>query len=86
MVRAKPRASRPGIGLVREGALEIRVGAPPVEGAANTALIHVIAEALGVVRRAVTLVQGERGRTKRFRVEGISLDEARARLGRVAPP
>ncbi|MGZ3445695.1 MAG: DUF167 domain-containing protein [Myxococcaceae bacterium] len=80
-VRAKPRASRPGIGEIREGALEVRVSAPPVEGAANDAILELIASALDLPRRAVTLVSGEHGRSKRLRIEGLAAAEVRARLG-----
>jgi uncharacterized protein (TIGR00251 family) len=80
-VRAKPRASRPGIGPVREAAVEVRIGAPPVEGAANAELVQVLAEALGVPPRTVTLLHGERGRNKRFHIAGLTLADARARLG-----
>lgn len=80
-MRAKPRASRPGVGGVREGALEVRVGAPPVEGAANAAIVELIADALQLPRRAVTLVSGEHGRAKRLRIEGLTPAEVRSRLG-----
>jgi len=77
----KPRASRPGTGAVREGALEVRVGAPPVEGAANDEVVELLARTLDLPRRAFSLVSGERGRLKRIRIEGLSLVEARTRLG-----
>jgi uncharacterized protein len=80
-VRAKPRASRPGIGEIREGVLEVRVAAPPVEGAANDAILELLAHALDLPRRAVTLVSGEHGRSKRLRIEGLTAAEVRARLG-----
>jgi len=80
-VRAKPRASRPGIGPVRAGALELRIGAAPVDGAANDELVDLLAERLEVPRRNVTIVSGERGRTKRVRVDGRSASEVRTRLG-----
>ncbi|HZJ55764.1 MAG TPA: DUF167 domain-containing protein [Myxococcaceae bacterium] len=79
-VRAKPRASRPGIGAVREGTLEVRVSAPPVEGAANEAIVELLARSLDLPRRSVSLVSGEHGRTKRVRIEGLTLDEVRDRL------
>ena len=87
-MRAKPRASRPGLGGIRDGALEVRVGAPPVEGAANEALVELLARALDLPRRAVTLVSGEHGRSKRVRIDGLGLEEVRARLGleRTRPP
>ena len=68
---------------MREGALEVRVGAPPVEGAANDALVELLARELELPRRAVTLVSGEHGRSKRVRIEGLTLAEVRARLGLV---
>ena len=57
------------------------MSAPPVEGAANEALVEVLARALDLPRRAVTLVSGEHGRAKRVRIEGLTLDDVRARLG-----
>ena len=52
-----------------------------MEGAANEAIVELLAGALDLPRRAVTLVSGERGRTKRVRIEGLSLPDIRARLG-----
>ena len=80
-MRAKPRASRPGLGEVREGVLEVRVSAPPVDGAANEALLVLIADALDLPRRAVTLASGEHARRKRLRIEGRTAVEVRSRLG-----
>ena len=77
----KPRASRPGLGAIREGALEVRVAAPPVAGAANDALVDLLARTLDLPRRAVAVVSGERGRLKRIRVEGLTAPEVRTRLG-----
>jgi uncharacterized protein (TIGR00251 family) len=79
-VRAKPRATRPGIGSVRESTLEVRLASPPVEGAANQELITLLADALAVPRSSVVLVRGERGRQKRVQILGITVREARARL------
>lgn len=76
-VRVIPRASRSGIDGTRDGALLVRLNAPPIEGAANAELIELIADALGVPRRAVSIVSGQRSKQKRVRVAGIS--EARAR-------
>ena len=66
---------------MREGALEVRVSAPPVEGAANDAIVELLASLLDLPRRAVTVASGEHGRSKRLRIEGLSLDEVRRRLG-----
>jgi uncharacterized protein (TIGR00251 family) len=75
-VRVIPRASRPGIAGSRDGALLVRLKAPPVEGAANAELIEVMAKTAGVPRRAVSIVAGDRGRTKRVAITGISLPDA----------
>jgi uncharacterized protein (TIGR00251 family) len=79
-VRVIPRAGKAGFAGMRDGALLVRLGAAPVEGAANAELIDVLSRLLKVPRRAVAIVSGERGRLKRVRVEGISADEAEARL------
>ena len=65
---------------VRAGALLVRLAAPPVEGAANAALIELLAGALGVPRRAVALLSGDRSRDKRIVVAGITASDARRRL------
>jgi uncharacterized protein (TIGR00251 family) len=83
-VRVIPRAGRSGIAGTRDGALLVRLAAPPVDGAANAELIDVLATALGVAKRAVTLVAGERSRQKRVGVAGISEREARSRLSLTA--
>ena len=81
-VRVIPRAAKSAIAGTRDGALLVRLNAPPVEGAANSTLIDLVAETLDVSRRAVTIVSGDRSRQKRLRVTGISADDARARLTR----
>lgn len=80
-VRVIPRAGRSGPAGTRGDAWLVRLKAPPVDGAANHELIEVLAEALGLPRRAVTIVAGERSRTKRVNIEGLSLDQISARLG-----
>ncbi len=53
-------------------ALKVRLAAPPVDGAANSALIDLLAEALDVPRRAVTIVAGASSRSKLVQVDGIA--------------
>jgi uncharacterized protein (TIGR00251 family) len=79
-VRVVPRASKAGIAGTRDGALLVRLNSPPVEGAANAELIDVIATALRVPKRHVTIVAGERSRTKRVRVDGVTADAVNARF------
>jgi len=71
-VRVIPRAGRSGIAGTRDGALLIRLNAPPVEGAANSELIQVISDALGVPKRSISIVSGQRSRLKRIRIEGVT--------------
>ena len=59
---------------VLDGVLRARVAAPPVEGAANEALLRLIADELGVPRRDVRLVAGAGGRTKVVEVDGVGPD------------
>jgi uncharacterized protein (TIGR00251 family) len=60
---------------VVDGVLRVRVTAPPVEGAANQALIRFLADELGVARRDVRLVAGAAGRQKLIVVDGVEPDE-----------
>jgi uncharacterized protein len=64
---------------VIDGVLRARVAAPPVEGAANQALLRLLADELGVARRAVRLVAGAAGRQKLVVVEGLTPDDVLAR-------
>ena len=59
--------------------LRARVAAPPVEGAANQALLRLLADELGVARRAVRLVAGAAGRQKLVVVEGMTPEDVLAR-------
>jgi uncharacterized protein len=71
-VRVVPRSSRNQIVGVEGGALKIKLTAPPVEGAANAALIEFVAEWLGVRRSAVSIVSGDKARNKHVRVRGVT--------------
>ena len=73
-VRLTPRAAADRIDGVVEGVLRARVGAPAVEGAANNALIRLIAETLGVARRDVRIVAGATSRQKLVVVDGVSVE------------
>ena len=71
-VRLQPRASRTEIVGAFDGGLRVRVHAPPVDGAANDALVAFLAERLAVSRRDVRIVVGATSRTKTLQVEGIT--------------
>ena len=79
-MRVQPRSSREAICGTREGALVVKLTAPPVEGQANVALARLLGRVLGVPPSAVTLVRGSTGRDKLLRVAGLGGDDARARL------
>jgi uncharacterized protein (TIGR00251 family) len=81
-IRVTPRARRNALGPMEEGVLAVRLAAPPVEGAANKALIAFLAEAFRVSRSAVRVESGERSRHKRVRVSGLTLEEVVHRLAR----
>jgi len=85
-VRATPRSARPGIGGWRLGAdgreeLEVRVAEAPADGAANAAVIRLLAVALGLPKSQLSLVAGHTSRHKRIAVP-LELDEVKRRLGR----
>jgi uncharacterized protein (TIGR00251 family) len=65
---------------MREGALLVRLAAAPVDGAANDELISLIATTLRIPKRDITIVSGERSRTKRIRIAGLDREQALAKL------
>ena len=65
----RPGSARPGVGGEHNGALVVRVSAPAVGGQATEAALTAVAAALGVRRRAVTLIAGASSRTKIIQVE-----------------
>jgi len=65
---------------MRGAAILVRLAAPPVDGAANDALIAFLSAALDIPRRQITIVSGERSRDKRVRIAGIGTDAAISRL------
>lgn len=83
-VRLTPRGGRDAIegwalDSERRSYLKVRVASPPVDGAANAALIAFLAKTLKIPRSAVTLASGETARIKRLELEGVdAADLARA--------
>jgi uncharacterized protein (TIGR00251 family) len=67
--RVQPRASRDEFAGFMDGAVRIRITAPPVDGKANTHLLKFLAGQFGVPKRQVQLLQGETGRQKRIRIQ-----------------
>ena len=77
-VHVQPRASRSEIVGLHGAALKVRLQAPPVEGAANEALVSLLASRLGVPRRAVRVIAGATSRAKTVEVDGTTEDAVRA--------
>ena len=71
-VRVQPRASRDEVAGAIEGALKIRLCAPAVENRANEALTEFLAAILKVPKSSVRILSGERGRTKRVEITGVT--------------
>jgi uncharacterized protein (TIGR00251 family) len=82
-VRVIPRASKSAITGRRGDAVVVRLAAPPVEGAANDALVVLLARALSVPRRQVSIVSGEKSRDKRVAIEGLTDGDVAARLSAI---
>lgn len=77
-VRVQPRAARSGMAGIYGRSLRVRISAPPVDGAANEALIELLAERLGVPRRDVSIVGGVASRSKVVEVRGVSAELVRS--------
>jgi uncharacterized protein YggU (UPF0235/DUF167 family) len=69
-VRVTPRGGKDALAAGNEALFAARVSAPLVEGAANQALVALVANAFGVPKRKVALIAGETARVKRLRIEG----------------
>ena len=82
-VKAIPNAPRDALAGWMGGVLKVKVHAPALDGRANVALCAFVAEALGVPKGAVALVQGAKSRQKLLEIRGLALADVRVRL---APP
>lgn len=91
-VVAHPGAGRSAVVGIHGDALKVKVGAPPVGGRANRALVELVAELFGVTPARVSVTSGEASRIKRLRIEGVDpsqarhlLDQALSRAGLKSP-
>lgn len=82
-VRVIPRSPKSKIDGRRGDALLVRLAAPPVDGAANDALIELLADAFRRPKRDVTILSGHSTRDKRVVIAGLSDDEGSARLSAI---
>ncbi|MGB2622886.1 MAG: DUF167 domain-containing protein [Candidatus Acidiferrum sp.] len=71
-VRVQPRASKDEVAGEMGGALKIRLQAPAVENRANEALVELLAHLLKTPKSAVRILSGERSRTKRVEIRGVT--------------
>ena len=79
-VRVQPRASKDEIAGEMGGALKVRLQAPTVEDRANEALVEFLAQLLKTPRSAVRILSGERSRTKRIEIRGVTRQQILALL------
>ena len=80
-VKVVPRAAKDEIVGWLEGALKVRVQAPPEDGRANRALEELLAEALSLKKNAVTVAAGRASARKRVAISGLTREEILRRLG-----
>ncbi len=80
VVRVQPRARRDAIAGEFEGALKVRLTAPPVDDRANDSLRRFLAARLNIPFSAVRIAGGEKSRTKRIEIQGIEPGRVRALL------
>ncbi len=81
-VSVSPNAKRTQADGLHDGALRVRLAAPPVDGKANQALVDWLAAELGCPKRAVELLRGQASRRKQLKIERPAVEVA-AWLGRV---
>ncbi len=79
-VQVTPRAKKNEVAGWQGEVLRVRLTAPPVEGAANAALVAFLAEVLGVRKSQVELLAGQTSRHKRVRIAGLTLAAVKERL------
>ena len=74
-VKVKPRASAQAIEGWLDEILVIRLTSPPVDGAANNALLKLISKKLGIAKTRIRIVSGEKSRKKVLEIEGLNSKE-----------
>jgi uncharacterized protein (TIGR00251 family) len=85
-VRVVPGASKNEVAGIQDGALKVKLTAPPVEGKANRACIDFLAGLLGLRRSALDIASGEKSRKKTVTAGGITRAELESRLKRLVEP
>jgi len=80
-IRVQPRASRSEVVGEHDGALKVRLAAPPVEGEANRELVRFLGKLLDVAPSRVSVVAGATGKSKVVEIEGVSVADVEHVLG-----
>lgn len=80
-VRVQPRASSSGVTGEIDGALKIRLAAPPVDGEANDELVRLLAKLFSIPRANVSILGGQTSKNKLIRLEGVSAESFREVVG-----
>jgi len=78
-VRVIPRSNRNSIEWT-PGGLRVRLTAPPVDGAANDALVSLLAERLGIAKRDISVVHGATSRQKIVEVNGMTQEQVKQKV------
>ena len=81
-LRVIPGAAKDAIAGVYDGALKVRVSAPPERGKANKAVIRLLSRALGLPERDVSITSGETSQNKTVEIAGLSMDEVADRIAK----
>lgn len=81
-VYVQPRASKTAVIGMHDGAVKIRLAAPPVDGAANAALVEFVAEQLGIAKSRVRIAAGLASRRKTVEVDGVTAQQLAAALNK----
>lgn len=79
-VYVQPRASKTVVAGMHDGCIKIRLAAPPVDGAANAALVEFVAEQLGIAKSRVRITAGLTSRRKTIEVDGVTAEQLRIAL------
>ena len=74
-VRAQPRATKSAVVGEVEGALKLKLAAPPIDGAANEELLRFLAKLFTSPRRHISILSGATAKTKIIRIEGLTSEQ-----------
>lgn len=85
-VVVKPQARENAVTGVHNGAVRVHVTAPPAEGAANAAVLKVLAGALRIPKSSLSIERGGKSREKLVRIAGLIVEDVRAKLAALPEP